>query len=299
MKTRKSNTLATRIADAIMSEAPEQGRDEPTGSLTVELSRKQQMGDENSLVASESEPTRAVDHVLLEDSSFDSQDSGAEILKFEKTRPATEIDLGIKASPVSDPTLKQAEGLRLAQARILDLEREVERLRRENLDLHHAGKVLQQEMEEVQRATERKSQAQTDYKKILEEERAIHRSNMKAREREIRDLKKQVEGLTGRLETDFKKIRVRERELEHRMEMMKLEHSSVVRGKDDMILDLRRRNDGIQSEADLLRAKTQDLLQKLNETEETQRRVVRALRIALSIVEGTEEDDEESGEGAA
>ena len=93
----------------------------------------------------------------------------------------------------------------------------------------------------------------------------------------------------GRL-IQFKKIRVRERELEHRLEIVKLENQSLLTSKDKMILDLKRQIDQLTHETDYGKQKTQELFTQYKEKQETIRRVVRALRIALTILEGDEDN---------
>ncbi len=92
-----------------------------------------------------------------------------------------------------------------------------------------------------------------------------------------------------RLSTNIQKIRVRERELENRLELVKMESQALVRNKDEIILDLKRQFDQLNMELDNYRSKGHDLNKQLTDKQDMLRRTVKALRIALSMLEGDEE----------
>src|SRR5690606_17266616 len=92
-----------------------------------------------------------------------------------------------------------------------------------------------------------------------------------------------------RLSTNLQKIRVRERELENRLELVKVEGSALVRSKDEMILDMKRQIDQLNMELENYRNKGQELNQRLHEKQEMLRRTVKALRLALTMLEGGED----------
>jgi hypothetical protein len=217
---------------------------------------------------------------------------------------ATEIRAGIKIPPApkfsgasvtpgafssSEATLKQSESLRIAQGRITELERELERLRRDNESLSTAGDTLRRRADELLSKTESLDIQAREATHLLEEERRIMRGQLQAKDRDNAEMRARVEEIETRLESNFKKIRVRERELEHRLEIVKMESATLVSTKDKMILDLKRQIDQLTHEHDYAKTKTQELFNQYKEKQETQRRVVRALRIALTILEG--EDD--------
>lgn len=189
----------------------------------------------------------------------------------------------------SDATLRQSESLRIAQNRILDLENEIERIRRENEQLAAAGETLRRRADDLASKSESLDSTLRDKEKIYEEERKLLRAHLQGKDRELSDQKQKLDELEQRLETNFKKIRVRERDLEHRLEIAKVEHASLLSSKDKMILELKRQVDQLTNEADYSKAKSHEMYNQFKDKQDTVRRVVRALRIALSILEG--EDD--------
>lgn len=189
----------------------------------------------------------------------------------------------------SEAALKQSESLRIAQSRISDLERELERIRRENEDLASAGETLRRRTDELISKAESLEIKERESSRIHEEERKVLRGQMQAKDRENSELRSRVEEIEQRLESNFKKIRVRERELEHRLEIVKMESLTLVSTKDKMILELKRELDQMLQENEFAKAKTQEMFGQYKDKQETIRRVVRALRIALTILEGDDE----------
>lgn len=189
----------------------------------------------------------------------------------------------------AEAALKQSESLRIAQSRISDLEAELERLRRENEQLATAGETLRRRSDELLSKAESLEMQVRESAKILDEEKKVLRGQLQGKDRENSDLRGRIDEMENRLENNFKKIRVRERELEHRLEIIKMESATLVSTKDKMILELKRQIDQLVHETEYGKQKSQELFNQYKEKQETIRRVVRALRIALTILEGDED----------
>jgi hypothetical protein len=189
----------------------------------------------------------------------------------------------------ADAALKQSESLRIAQNRLSELENEIERLRRENEKLASAGDTLRRRSDELISRAETLENRSLEAKRLHDEEKKVWQSQMQAKERENAEMRSRLEEVETRLESGFKKIRVRERELEHRLEIVKMESSTLIGSKDRMILELKRQVDQLNHESDQGKRKSQELFNQYKEKQETIRRVVRALRIALTILEGDED----------
>lgn len=196
----------------------------------------------------------------------------------------------------AEAALRQSENLRVAQKRISDLESELERVRRENENLRSAGETLRRRMDELQSNAENAELNTQEAKKIADEERKVLRGQISSRDREISELKSRIDDAEGRLESNFRKIRVRERDLEHRIEIIKAESQSIAASKDRMILELKRQIDQISSELNHAKAQVQETFGQFKERQETARRAVRALRIALTVLEGEEDSGSRKAE---
>lgn len=189
-----------------------------------------------------------------------------------------------------DATLAQAESLKLAQQRILELEKEVEKYRLENEELASAGDIIRNRSEELTArifALEKEKQEVSD---SLQNELIIVKGTLQYKETEVGKARQKIEELETRLKSDFKKIRVRERELENRLELVKAEKTALLRAKDENILELKRKIDHLQSELDNYRSKVLELNKTIDANQEQFKRTVRALRLALSNLEVKEEN---------
>lgn len=202
---------------------------------------------------------------------------------------AKQMQPGATIFSSAEAALRQSENLRVAQKRISDLEHELERVRRENESLRGASDTLRRRVDELSAHAEASDLNAQESKKIAEEEKKVLRGQISSRDREIADLKGRMEDAEGRLEANFRKIRVRERDLEHRIEIIKAESQSITASKDRMILELKRQIDQLTSELNHAKTQVQETFSQFKERQETARRAVRALRIALTVLEGEDE----------
>jgi len=192
------------------------------------------------------------------------------------------------AQSISEVQLLQAESFRIAQARILELENEVEGLRKENENLASAGEIALTRAEEYYAKLQAfEQQKQIDIEQIRLE-MTVYRENLVEKEQELARAKKKIDELDGRLAKDFKKIRVRERELENRLELSKMEKVALLRVKDDALLELKAKVDQLGSELESYKQKCVDLNKQVDGQTEQLSRTVRALRLALTHLEANQ-----------
>lgn len=196
------------------------------------------------------------------------------------------------AGTLADAALVQSENLRVAQQRIFELEQEIERLRQETEQLAAAGDSVRKRLTELQIENDRHAQKIASIQERAQSEKEHLEQSVQAKERLVQEQKLKIQELETRLTSNFQKIRVRERELENRLELIKMESSAVVRNKDEVLLELKRQIDQLQIEIENYRSKGQDLHKQLTDKQESQRRTVKALRLALSMLEGGAEEAE-------
>jgi hypothetical protein len=209
-----------------------------------------------------------------------------DVMPDERIMLVTQKPPKVNSSQVSiDASLAQAENLRMAQNRILDLEKEIERLRQENDEILTASEIMRIKVEEytlrISSVEKELNEGRSDFKNEL----AIVKGNLSFKESDNYKLKTKVEELELRIKTDFKKIRIRERELENRLELVKAEKQAIAKSKDELLLELQRKNDQAKGEIDNYREKVQELNKSLENTQSQIKMTVRALRIALSHIE--------------
>ncbi len=181
--------------------------------------------------------------------------------------------------------LYESDHLKIAQNRIEELERGLDRLKNENERLASAAELFQKKAEEnlvLKQEIEKKLNFNEE--RMVEERNAL-KSHVDKQEEIIKELKEKVEDLEARLTSDVRKSRSRERELENRLELARLEKISLVGSKDEIILDLKRQVDQLNHELGGYRRKTSEMNQALEANQEQFRRTVRALRLALTNLE--------------
>jgi predicted nucleic acid-binding Zn-ribbon protein len=189
----------------------------------------------------------------------------------------------------TEAALAQSESLRIAQQRLLEFEQEIERLRLQNEELAAAAETLRRRTDELTAGNQKR---ESDYKNAVStfaQEKEILLESKDSLQREIAAQKQRNEELELRISTNIQKIRVRERELENRLELVKMESAALIRSKDEMILELKRNIDQLNLELTNYRNKNQELNRLTTDKQEMLRRTVKALRLALSMLEGEED----------
>ncbi len=209
-----------------------------------------------------------------------------------KVRASVGRFAGVRTGGPSNSTeaaLAQSESLRIAQGRLLEFEQEIERLRLQNEELAAAGETLRRRTDELLATNQKREQDYRNAVSTFQQEKEILNGSKEALQRELELLRQKSEELELRISTNIQKIRVRERELENRLELVKMESAAVIRNKDEMVLELKRNIDQLNLELNNYRAKNQELNRQTNDKQEQLRRTVKALRLALSMLEGEEE----------
>lgn len=189
-----------------------------------------------------------------------------------------------------DASLAQAENLKLAQQRILELEKESEHLRAENEELASAGEIIRSRTDELGIRITSLEKEKEELRESAQSEVLILKGNLQYKENEVAKARIKVDELETRLKSDFKKIRVRERELENRLELLRAEKAALVRSKDEYILDQKRKIDQLSQELDNYRRKCLELNKTLEANQDQFKRTERALRLALTNLEVKEEN---------
>lgn len=251
-----------------------------SGDKTIAIDPLQSTSKESESLASDDQETK------LALSTKSNQASKEEKISVGVGRPTSQGSSSLSAVGLA---LTQSENLKIAQNRILDLEKEIERLRRENEQLAAAGETFKRRGDELLAENEQLGQKLEHEKSVASQEKDFLQKSLALRRRDIESLQLKVDELEGRLSTNIQKIRVRERELENRLELVKMEGQTLVRSKDEYILELKRQIDQLNLEMESFRQKSQESVKLLANKQDTLRRTVKALRLALSMLEGDDE----------
>ena len=192
------------------------------------------------------------------------------------------IDPGISIS------LKQSENLRVAQERIVALEEEINRLRKENEELLSAGDIFKQRLDKITVQNDNLKKSYEESREEFQDEKKTLMDTLSDQSLEMDKMSMKNKELEKRLSSNIQQIRVRERELENRLELMKLDSQTLVREKDQYILDLKRQIDRIKIDLETQKSKYNETEQKLQGQKSQSRRASRGLQMALHILRGND-----------
>lgn len=197
---------------------------------------------------------------------------------------------GYAAWGSSDSNLAHAENLRIAQEKILDLEKDNEKLRSQNEELIAASEIVKERADLLTGQLHEFKADRDSLEQSFKNETGILKSQIMRKDAEIVKASMKIEELESRMKFDLKKIRVRERELENRLELIRAEKNALVKTKDEQILDVRRKLDQVQLEVESYRQKCVELNKVIDTNQESFKRTTRALRLAMANLELQEEN---------
>lgn len=190
----------------------------------------------------------------------------------------------------TDSNLAQAENLKIAQSKILELERENEKLRHQNEELVSASEIIKERSDLLTSQVYEYKNDREALESSFKNEMALIKSQLNRKDAELQKAQMKIEELDSRLKFDMKKIRIRERELENRLELIRAEKNALVRSKDEQILESRRKLDQLQLEVDSYRQKCVELNRVIETNQDSFKRTTRALRLAMANLELQEEN---------
>lgn len=194
------------------------------------------------------------------------------------------------ASGSAESNLAHADNLRIAQEKILDLESENEKLRLQNEELMAASEIIKERSDLLSSQVSDYKNDREGLEESFKNETVLLKNHLAKKDSELQKAVLKADELESRLKFDMKKIRVRERELENRLELIRAEKNAIVKNKDEQILDLRRKMDVLQMEVDSYRQKCVELNKSIELNQESFKRTTRALRLAMANLELQEEN---------
>ena len=162
-------------------------------------------------------------------------------------------------------------------------------MRKENEMLSSSHEITKSKLEELLSKNMQLEKQRNEFREASESELRIFREALQVKDTEISKFKSKVDGLSSGLSGDLRKIRVRERELENRLELAKVEKTALMRAKDETILELKRKQETMVSEIEGYHRKILELTEKIELNQEQFTRTVRALRLALTNLEVSED----------
>ena len=183
-------------------------------------------------------------------------------------------------------SLQQSENLRLAQERITSLEEEIQRLRQENEELITTSDIFKERLDKILAKNDDLKKAHQENREDFITEKKTLMDTLSEQGREIDKLQIKNKELEKRLSNNLQHIRVRERELENRLELIKVDSQTLVREKNRYILQLKQQMERSKMDLDTHKNKYSELKQTLEEHLEQSRRAVRGIQMIMHILKG-------------
>ncbi len=190
---------------------------------------------------------------------------------------------------------RSQEQVGLASKKALEDEAEYKKMVDQQETLHKKMELISRENEELRQrfskdVKSREQEVQTKSDKLL------------LAERKCEIAEKKYEELKERVRKDIQQIRIHEKELEARLEILKRDSETLLAAKDRKLLEFKRKIDSLEYEMESLIEKEKAAQKKIGFWKERINRVLRALKLGTSLLESEEDMEQEiskiSAEGA-
>ena len=217
----------------------------------------------------------------------DNEAAVKEQVAFQVARPSARLFKSESAAQV-ESQIGLADNLRMVQSRLQQVEAELDRVLKENESVQSELDNARKFSQEMQAQADKYEAERSDLLEAHAAEMLALKENLAEAQKNNKKLKSQNDQLEDRLAQDFRKIRIRERELENRLEIAKIEKEALIRTKDEVILDLKRKLDEAGAEISSYRNRVSELGKTVDQNNQQVIRTVRTLRLALSNLEGAD-----------
>lgn len=196
----------------------------------------------------------------------------------------------IKEEPVRAPSFKvdsnsSINSLEELQQRAANLEEDNKKQRQ----------LLIAQKKELEEYMARLGEAEADNKKLrgeLSNADSNARMNLEAQlnrasiiEEKYNKLAHNHEEMKTKVRNDIRKIRVREKELANKLEIMRNDSETLLTAKDQKILQLKQHIDNLEFEIETLKEKLVSMQELAKDSEDKAERVIKALRLSTSLLE--------------
>ena len=112
-------------------------------------------------------------------------------------------------------------------------------------------------------------------------------------EQRVKEAVQEIERIRERVRVDMRRIRVREKELENRLEITTKDSEVLIAARENKIIDLKRKIDLSEFNLDLLQDKLQMEYEKNKELKDRLAKVGSAMKVAESWIEGESSNDDQ------
>lgn len=175
--------------------------------------------------------------------------------------------------------------LKTVKEQIFSLERLLQEEKAKNVELSHQTDVQKRKLEEYN--LEKMSYAEGIQAELNELKHQMKVKVDKARllESQVKDAAEETERLKERVKGDIRKIRVREKELENKLEILKKDSEALVSSRENKIIELKRKIDLLEFNMDLLQDQYTREKEKTIKLKERLSRAAQVVRVAGGLLD--------------
>jgi DNA-binding response OmpR family regulator len=168
-------------------------------------------------------------------------------------------------------------------------EETIKRLSLQGEDLFHQINDLKNKIEAQAQELEHANRNREGELEQLRGEVKSKIDRIKFLEERLNDSALQYEKLKDRVRLDIRKIRVREKELESKLEILKKDSETLIAARENKILELKRKIDLLEFNYDTLQDKNENEKQNVRKSEEKIERIHKVLKLALGVIDSESE----------
>ncbi|NBX92809.1 MAG: hypothetical protein EBQ85_06205 [Proteobacteria bacterium] len=111
-----------------------------------------------------------------------------------------------------------------------------------------------------------------------------------AAQEQFRELMRKREEFKDKVREDLKRIKLKERELENKYDLLRTDTQTLLDAKDKQILELKKKGDALDLELETLDEKLRETANVLNQVSAKKRRLIETLKLAISLLEDIDKE---------
>ncbi len=177
------------------------------------------------------------------------------------------------------------------------------KLKRTHSELNQTNMDLQHELEAAKTNEQLIKTDQVHLREKHENEIAILKNDFEQQQQQngffqeqLQDLNRQKNIWKEKISDDLKKIKIKEKELENRYELLKKDTETLLDSKDQQILELKKKSDAFELELESLEERLRSEYAILNSINSKKRRLIETLKLAISLLEQLDSSTESAEE---
>jgi len=153
------------------------------------------------------------------------------------------------------------------------------------------------ELDELQKHTARLQAEMEGERREHQEQFTLMRSDFEDRlkqagatQEQIKELLRQKEEFKEKIREDLKRIKLKERELENKYDLLRVDTQTLLDAKDKQLLDLKKKTDALDLELEQFDERLRESSRILNEVSVKKRRLIETLKLAIQLLEEIDQE---------